>query len=871
MQSKVLSTFLCSAVVASCVFADITQGSAPKNAPLTELSKVSAATNAPLSELSSGGELNSRPLSELSKASAATNAPFAELAKSGATTSLPFTELSNGGELNSRAFTELSKVGESNSPQNAEGALSEFAPSEFTLLAQNTATQGVQTQNAPQSLKSQGVQSGAKTQAAQGKASQILLAQNDSNQNARSIGATRHDPRFTQDFPQDIPQTYQLGAVEVTAPKEVDYNPSVLSISAKDIRDKNADNISQAIRMTPGLHIREIGTRAQRGEPGINIRGYGVTQVGLYLDGIPIMSIYDRQTDYSQYVMHGIDSVHITKGFVSPVYGMNIMGGAINLISAKPQKELEIGFSQKLLVGRHSSPDESRQSFDIGTNQGKFYVSAGISHTNRDQVPLSSSYKGTAAQPRGDKLNSYYKNVTAKLKAGIQPNENHEYSLNFIYQRGERGGLFSSSGGNWWEWPHYDKKTIYLLGTSYFTPNLSLNTRLYYDNFYNILNIYGKQTNGQKPSSVITKASNISVYDDDTYGAILSLNWDIAERTNLKFGTNLKYDRHFGTDGDGVTTDDLQELVSSEFIQFSQGLWNFRFVLAATYDRADTFKEYTDKSAKAADLGNGNFSLQGVVYYDFAEGNSLHLNVGKKENLPTLKARYSEIWGYYVPNPDLGVESAINYEIGYDLALENTALNVAVFYNDMTNMFVTKTLISSTDEAAAKAICSNPNQDDNNYECFQNINADSGYTYGIDIGVEQSFLPNNMLVLGAGYSFIQKKAEGDEIDAAGGKKITEYPNHIANAKIAIRPLRNLEIVALGSLESAAYYVDGTGYTKGKNYFTLDMSARYEIVRGLGITLGVMNLSDRDNYYGTSTQTGTHYAGRQWFAGVDYRY
>ena len=33
MQSKIFSTFLCSAVVASCVFADISQGSEP-NSPL---------------------------------------------------------------------------------------------------------------------------------------------------------------------------------------------------------------------------------------------------------------------------------------------------------------------------------------------------------------------------------------------------------------------------------------------------------------------------------------------------------------------------------------------------------------------------------------------------------------------------------------------------------------------------------------------------------------------------------------------------------------------------------------------------------------------------------------------------------------------
>lgn len=666
--------------------------------------------------------------------------------------------------------------------------------------------------------------------------------------------------------------TYELGAVEVTAPQEVDYNPSVSTITAKSIQDKNADNIAQAVRMTPGVFMREA--TSQRGEPGINIRGYGITQVGLYLDGIPMMSIYDRQTDFSQYAMQGIDNVYISKGFTSPIYGMTSLGGAINIVSHRPQKELEISVRQKLLFGRHSSPDEVRQGFGIGSNVGKFYFQADISHTDRSTYPLSSDFKTTTYTPSYDKPNAYYKNKTAKLKAGIMPNENHEYSLNFIYQRGEKGGLHSDdSSGNWWKWPHYDKKTLYLLGNSYFTPDLSLNTRLYYDNFYNELDMHG---NANIPADSISWKS---FYDDDTYGAILALNWDIAERTNLKFGTNLKYDHHFGYDEKGVADADLKELVSSEFIQISQGVGDFRLVLAATYDRVDTFKEFTEDNAKAADMGN-NFSLQGVAYYDFAPNNTIHINVGKKQNLPTLKQRYSEIWGYAVPNPDLGVESAMNYELGYDLAYKSTTFSVAAFFNDMTNMFVQVDMPNDSCSAGS--------------DCWQNTNADSGYTYGGEVSVEQGFFEDNMLVLGLNYSYIYKRATSLDagVDSYGnpyGKKITNYPNHIANAKIAIKPIKSLEFIALGTLESAAYYNDTTttgnrrnaktqyhGYKKGANYFTLDLSANYELGKGLSVNAGVLNVTDRDNYSGAYAATGTdsstyHYAGRQWFAGFEYKY
>ncbi|WP_300859570.1 hypothetical protein [uncultured Helicobacter sp.] len=69
-----------------------------------------------------------------------------------------------------------------------------------------------------------------------------------------------------------------------------------------------------------------------------------------------------------------------------------------------------------------------------------------------------------------------------RVKVGFEPNENHEYSLNLIYQKGDKGGMFNANtGGNFWKWPHYDKITAYILGNSRFNDMLSLNSRIYYD------------------------------------------------------------------------------------------------------------------------------------------------------------------------------------------------------------------------------------------------------------------------------------------------------------------------------------------------------------------------------------------------------
>lgn len=655
-------------------------------------------------------------------------------------------------------------------------------------------------------------------------------------------------------------KTYELGAVEITAPQEVDFNPSINIISSKNIQESNSRNVAQAVRMSPGVMMSEINDRSARGEPSIGIRAYSGMQVGLYLDGIPIMSIYDRQTDFSQYIMQDISSIQISKAFTSPIYGMSALGGAINIVSSKPLKEFELNLSQRLIFGRHRSPDEIRQNFGIGSNQGNYYFKASISNTQRSTYPLSSDYKGTAVQPKGDKINAYYRNKTAKLSFGILPNENHEYSLNYIYQRGEKGGFISSSGGNWWEWPHYDKQTVYLLGNSYFTPNISFNTRLYYDNFKNTLHSFkGTTTSPTRPSNELRFASN---YDDDTYGAILMLEFDLASRTNLKIGTNLKQDKHLSTDANDVIEDNLKELISSEFIQFAQGFGDFRFVIAASYDRLDTLKAAASQTTFNKDYLH-SFSLQGIAYYDFAEGNSLHFNVGKKENLPTLKERYTTYWGRYLPNPNLKPESAVNYELGYDLSLEKTAFSASLFFNDMSDMLVSQTLTGTS------AVCNEP---DNN-KCYKFLNANTGYTYGGEVSVEQGFLDENVLIIGANYSYIQKKAKGFSDDKLEyGDKITNYPNHMFNAKIAYKPIKKLEFIALSSFESARYYAGDNDYLKNNNYFTLDLSVNYELGKGLSVDAGVLNLTDRDNYINDGAwDKANHLAGRRWFAGFNYIY
>ena len=343
---------------------------------------------------------------------------------------------------------------------------------------------------------------------------------------------------------------------------------------------------------------------------------------------------------------------------------------------------------------------------------------------------------------------------------------------------------------------------------------------------------------------------------------------------------------------------DVGEIKSSIFAQYAQGVGDFRFVLAGSYDRVDPTQRVMYRNAATAEQkwyrkyeDIGDYTLQGVLYYDFSQGNSLHLTVGKKQTWPSIETRYgSSTSGAYIINPDLKAESAINYEVGYDLkmksSLGSTYISTAAYFNDMKNMLTTESIYYDTKEMAE---CTSPsggptNYNPNNpYRCTKRINMDYGYTYGGEIAAEQGFW-DDKFVLGVNYSYIQKFAKGNSSDNRNaGHKITDYANHQLNGKVAFYPRKDLDIVALWTYHSAPWYQTYTRwrdennawvynyyYVRGRAYITVDLSVNYEIGKGLSVNVAAYNLVDRLNWLGSGT---SYYVqpGRRFVVGLDYKY
>ncbi|MDE5817015.1 MAG: TonB-dependent receptor plug domain-containing protein, partial [Helicobacter sp.] len=376
---------------------------------------------------------------------------------------------------------------------------------------------------------------------------------------------------------------YHLGRIEVVAAEEgasIDSNDTLNVVSAQDIEQSSASTVAEALRFTPGVFYEPPA--GGRGEPSIGIRGYSVTHIGLFIDGIPVHSIYDRQTDWAQFNSFGISEIAVSKGYTSPVYGMNTLGGAVNVITSKPKDKLEItaryGFVSK---------NEHQAFVSVGSNTGKMYYQLSYAFTDRDSLNLSSDFQTTQLQPNRDMFNSNYTNHTLRAKVGIVPNESHEYSLNFIYQKGEKGGMNNVYGTrtNVWNWPNYDKITAYILGNSRLSEMISLNSKLYYDTFDNKLQVIGAwdgrsiMATNWAGAAINPSRPYTSHYDDYALGGIFTLGFDFDKTKNLKVGVNLKQDNHKETATSWTSSnqyrnerEEISDLSSSLFAEYAQVL-----------------------------------------------------------------------------------------------------------------------------------------------------------------------------------------------------------------------------------------------------------------------------------------------------------
>src|SRR4030065_2135718 len=107
---------------------------------------------------------------------------------------------------------------------------------------------------------------------------------------------------------------------------------TVTTITTTQIEERRPLDLAEAIRYAPGVMV----TFGDKDTYTLKPRGIDAKRIALLLDGVPEVEPYHSTFDLKTITAAGLDSIQITKGPSSVLYGPNTLGGIVNVITRRP-------------------------------------------------------------------------------------------------------------------------------------------------------------------------------------------------------------------------------------------------------------------------------------------------------------------------------------------------------------------------------------------------------------------------------------------------------------------------------------------------------------------------------------------------------
>jgi iron complex outermembrane receptor protein len=622
---------------------------------------------------------------------------------------------------------------------------------------------------------------------------------------------------------------FDLGEVVVTEKGEtISGVTTVETITDQRIEQANATNVSDALDTMPGVYT-SIG---QKNERNVIIRGFNQRYVPVFLDGIPMYIPYDGYVDTGSLPTNNISKITLTKGNASVLYGPNTMGGAINIITKKPQKKVDAK-----VAATYEENDNWYLNGDVGSRLDKFYVMVSGGYSDSNGYLLSDRFDPQENEDGDERDNSDSENMNVSAKIGFEPSDGHDYAVGFQVVDREYGVPPITSGrARYWRFTEWEKNTYYLLANSRITDLFSTKIRLYRDEYYNALDSYDDDTYTTQDQ----RRAFHSIYDDYSNGGSIVLRSDHITDNTLSFAFHYKEDVHESQGDRGEDWERYEQKTYSYGLEDDYKITDtLAIVVGASYD-VNT-PEYANGGEVRDDISA--FNPQAGLLWTVGGDWDLHFSVAKKTRFPTLHELYSEELDANVPNPNLEEEDSVNWEVGLSKPLfGHSHVTAALFYSDVDNLIEQKVLPSGEEQ-------------------YQNI--DESVFQGLEFGINSTVIPRNTLELN--YTFLDAENRSSERTS---DKLEEQSKHKLYLSDLITITDQLSLFVKAQYNSKRYEEDEDGnWDTLDEFWVVDAKAIFNITKSLSVEAGLKNLFD-ENY---ELKVGYPREGRTYFVKATFTY
>lgn len=630
---------------------------------------------------------------------------------------------------------------------------------------------------------------------------------------------------------------FHLARIEVNVTATVEQLSTAATTEETDYRRRDLRTIPDALNLTPGVSMQRNG---QRNERGVFIRGFDMRQVPLYIDGIPVYVPYDGYVDMDRFLTYDVGEIQVAKGFSSPLYGPNALGGAINLITKAPTQPLNLDLGAGL-----GSGGQVNGFANAGLRWRNYWAQGGFAWLSSDTFPLSGSFRPLPLQAAGGRNNAYQTDYRGRVRFGWTPNARDQYTFTYANQKGQKGnppyaGTDAAVRPRYWQWPTWDKESFYFVGNKGLGEFTYLRARLYYDKFDNLLRAYDNNCYcTQRLASAFT-----SPYDDDTYGTSLEWGTRAGGRQTIKSSFFFKDDTHregnlgeplrsFRDQAFSVGLEDTVRLSRKSSAIFGFSADRLQVLNAENY-AAGAVTPFPKRDVWA-------MNPQAALFHALGESTKLHFTFARKTRLPTIKDRYSYRLGQAIPNPELLEERTNNWEAGLTHLLgRRTFLEASLFRSDVSN--------------STQRFFVQPN-------VYQLRNLGEARFLGGEWGVRSVLTAQ--LNLQANYTYLSRRNMTNP-----GLPMIDTPRHKTYGSLTYQPVPRVSLLADLRYEGGRHYQnDGGRFGRASNYAVAGFGASARVYRQIELQAGVHNAFDR-NYL---LVDGYPEAGRTVYVNLRYRF
>lgn len=611
---------------------------------------------------------------------------------------------------------------------------------------------------------------------------------------------------------------FHLARVEVNVTAKVEQLSTAATLDESDYRRRNLRTVANALNLIPGVSIQRVGAR---NEKGVFVRGFDMRQVPLYIDGVPVYVPYDGYVDMDRFLMYDVAEMQVAKGFSSPLYGPNALGGAINLITKAPAQPINLDMGAGLGSGR-----QIEGFTNLGGRWRSYWAQSGFVWLSSNSFPLSGKFQPVTLQPAGHRNNAYQTDYKGHLRFGWTPNARDQYAFTYANQKGQKGnppyaGSDPAVRPRFWQWPAWNKESFYFVGNKGLGDSSYLRTRLYSDKFDNVLRAYDNACYcTQRLPSAFT-----SVYDDNTYGASLEWGFRAKGRQTIKSSYYFKDDTHREHNvGEPVRSfrDQSFSFGFEDDLRLSQKAFA---IFGFSVDRLQTLNAENFAAGAVTPFPKQNtqaWNPELGLFYTLAESTKLHFTFARKTRLPTMKDRYSYRLGQAIPNPDLREERTHNWEAGVTRLLGRRAFFEAnLFRSDVSN--------------STQRFFVQPN-------LFQLRNLGEARHLGGELGLRSALTAQ--LQIQATYTYLSRRnMSRPDLPAV------DAPRHKLYGALSCQLSPRVGLLADFRYEGGRYYQnDGGHFGRASNYAVAGFGGVVRMYRQVELQAGIQNAFDCNFFY-----------------------